>query len=87
MTDAILRLPAVVKMSGLSRPTIYRRMNDGSFPRAVHLSERSRGWRESEVQQWIRSLRTECASPETPGGILGASTPSTTQAFQSSAAK
>jgi prophage regulatory protein len=53
MAYRILRLPAVVVVTGISRSSIYVLMERGSFPRPVKLSERCVGWVESEVQEWI----------------------------------
>jgi len=53
MTHAILRLPAVKAVTGLSRSTIYLRIAEGSFPRPVSLGQRAVGWIEAEVQQWL----------------------------------
>lgn len=53
MATSILRLPEVKSRTGLSRSTIYLRVNDGTFPAPVSLGERAVGWIESEVQQWI----------------------------------
>lgn len=47
-----LRLRQVIAMVGLSKPTIYLRMNKGTFPRPVSLGGRSVGWIESEVVAW-----------------------------------
>jgi prophage regulatory protein len=49
----ILRLPEVVKRTGLPRASIYQQMAQGSFPKPIALSLRSRGWIESEVKDWI----------------------------------
>jgi prophage regulatory protein len=49
----ILRLPEVVKRTGLPRASIYQQMALGTFPRQVSISLRSRGWVESEVDGWI----------------------------------
>ena len=49
----ILRLPEVVKRTGLPRASIYQQMALGIFPRQVAISVRSRGWIESEIQTWI----------------------------------
>lgn len=49
----MLRMPDVKALTGLSRPTIYRRMNDGEFPRQVSLGGAAVAWREAEVQQWL----------------------------------
>lgn len=53
--DRILRLPAVLNRTGLSRSTLYRKMGNGSFPKNVAISTRCTGWRESAVNGWIRN--------------------------------
>ena len=56
--DRILRIPEVVKITGLSRTTIWRRVKSGDFPAPVRLGNlvtRSVGWRESQVKQWLDS--------------------------------
>jgi prophage regulatory protein len=53
MRYKILRLPAVKAITGLSRSTIYLRMSEGTFPRAISLGARSIGWTEKSVQDWI----------------------------------
>jgi len=53
MTYAILRLPAVKAVTGLSRSTIYLRISEGRFPRPVSLGDRAVGWIEAEVQEWL----------------------------------
>lgn len=54
-TDRILRLPAVLARTGLSRSTLYRKIQDGTFPKQVRLSTRCAGWRESAVGEWMRN--------------------------------
>ena len=49
----ILRLKAVLERTGLSRSTLYRKIERGTFPQQVRISERCIGWRESDVQQWL----------------------------------
>lgn len=51
--DRILRLSAVLWKTGLPKSGLYRLIKVGSFPRQVPLTERSVGWRESEVERWI----------------------------------
>ena len=34
--------------------TIYRLISQGDFPRQIKLSERSSGWLQSEVDQWLQ---------------------------------
>ena len=50
-----LRLPEVLARTGLSRSTIYVRLEQGRFPRPVSLGARAVGWIESEVDEWIRA--------------------------------
>jgi prophage regulatory protein len=51
---AILRLPDVKKSTGLSRSTIYLRIAQGTFPKAVCLGGRAVGWLEAEIQEWLQ---------------------------------
>jgi prophage regulatory protein len=53
--DRILRLNAVLDLTGLSRSTLYRKVAEGSFPRQVQLSSRCVGWRTSVIAEWQRS--------------------------------
>ena len=49
-----LRLPEVMARTGLSRSTIYVRLEQGRFPRPVSLGSRAVGWVEAEVDEWMR---------------------------------
>lgn len=51
----IIRLPDVVKSTGLARSTIYKKISLGEFPKSISLGTTSVGWLESDVQQWIES--------------------------------
>ncbi len=53
MVTKILRLPAVIACTGLSRSTIYLRISEGSFPAPVSLGGRAVGWIEAEVDAWL----------------------------------
>jgi len=53
--DRILRLPSVIERTGLSRSTVYRKIQARTFPKPLRLSERCIGWRESDVESWLRS--------------------------------
>lgn len=53
MSVTILRLPQVKAKSGLSRSSIYEGVRNNTFPAPIHLSERTVGWIESEIDQWI----------------------------------
>lgn len=49
----ILRRKHVEARTGLSRSTIYLRIQEGTFPRPINLGARAVGWLESEVTEWI----------------------------------
>lgn len=52
----ILRRKQVEERTGLSRSTIYQRIEDGRFPRQIALGSGKHapvGWIESEVDDWI----------------------------------
>lgn len=49
-----IRLREVLHRTGLGRSTIYRWMNEGRFPRSVHLGGRSVAWIEHEIDQWLQ---------------------------------
>ena len=51
----ILRINRVAERTGLPKSTIYQYIRDGKFPKSVPLGERSVGWREEEINQWINS--------------------------------
>ena len=50
MEDRILRLPEVLALTGLSRSTIYLRVEEGTFPKQINLGSRAVGWLDSDVQ-------------------------------------
>jgi prophage regulatory protein len=54
-SDRILRIKAVLEMTGLTRSTLYRKIHDGTFPRPLRIAPRCAGWRESAVQEWMKS--------------------------------
>jgi prophage regulatory protein len=51
--DRIVRLKTVLNRTGLSRSTLYRKINEGTFPPQIRISINGTGWRESELNQWI----------------------------------
>ncbi|MCG7969989.1 MAG: AlpA family transcriptional regulator [Candidatus Thiodiazotropha taylori] len=53
MATRILRLPIVKARTGLSRSTIYVRISEGRFPKAVSLGNRAVGWVEAEINDWL----------------------------------
>jgi prophage regulatory protein len=53
--DRILRLNAVLDRTGLSRSTMYRKIQQGTFPAQVKIATRCTGWRESAVKAWLHN--------------------------------
>jgi prophage regulatory protein len=53
--DRILRINAVQERTGLCRSTLYRKMQNGTFPQSIKISTRCAGWRESAVIQWLKN--------------------------------
>lgn len=49
----LLRLPAVLALTGLSRSTIYRLMDAGDFPPGIKLTKHTTAWAAGEVSEWI----------------------------------
>lgn len=59
-----LRIADVVSATGLSRASIYNKMQDGSFPVCIRLSTRAVAWRESDIAEWQASKAPKQAVPQ-----------------------
>jgi len=55
MSYSILRLKEVMQVTGLGRSVIYKKIKEGLFPQQIKLTERSSGWVESEINNWIEA--------------------------------
>lgn len=51
----LLRLKDVSSAVGLCRSSIYRLVAEGTFPKPVHVSERSVRWRAADIEAWIEA--------------------------------
>lgn len=63
--DSLLRLPEVVRRTGLSKSAVYQLIRDNRFPAPLPLyGQRARAWAESEVSVWIaeRIANARCAA-------------------------
>lgn len=49
----ILRRKEVEQRTGLSRSTIYLRIQKGTFPKPVNLGARAVGWLGHEIDAWL----------------------------------
>ena len=68
--DRIIRLPGVLRITGVSKTSLYRWCATGLFPRPIQLGPNIVGWRESEVREWLESRGPAGSDPagmdETP---------------------
>jgi prophage regulatory protein len=61
---AILDESKVEKLTSLSRTTRWRMERRGEFPKRVRLSPGRVGWRQAEIEAWIRSHQAEQRPPK-----------------------
>lgn len=52
VTPIFLRMPTVMRMTGLGRSTIYRLIADRKFPSPVRLGPRAVAWRRADLDLW-----------------------------------
>ncbi|MFL6600834.1 MAG: helix-turn-helix transcriptional regulator [Steroidobacteraceae bacterium] len=52
-TCRLLRLPAVMEITGLSRSMIYLLESQNRFPSRCKITVRTVGWPEDEVRRWV----------------------------------
>ncbi len=53
MSEQILKMPEVIRLTGLARSTIYKLISENRFPKQIKLTSFSSGWLQSEVEAWI----------------------------------
>ncbi len=51
----LLRLPLVMRTTGLARSTIYKLISQNQFPAPIKLSKRAVAWPQSEIENWVSS--------------------------------
>ncbi len=54
-SNRFLRLNAVLDKTGLSRSTLYRKIDEGTFPKQITIGARCVAWLESDVEAWMRN--------------------------------
>ena len=55
MQDRLLRRREVEKITGMSRSSIYRLMQEDEFPRPVRVGPAAVRWKASAIMGWIES--------------------------------
>jgi prophage regulatory protein len=53
--DTLLLIDAVTVLTGLSKPTIYRKTRHGEFLEPVRMGTRCTRWRAGDVTTWLRA--------------------------------
>ncbi|QOJ31397.1 MAG: AlpA family phage regulatory protein [Gammaproteobacteria bacterium] len=53
LAPAFFRMRDVLRITGLSRPTLYRRIAARKFPPPVHLGGRACGWPCAALRSWV----------------------------------
>lgn len=54
--DHLIRQPELLELTAKSRSSLYREINEGTFPAPVRIGKRAVAWRASEVYEWMGSL-------------------------------
>jgi prophage regulatory protein len=53
--ETLLTIEEVGSRIRLAKPTIYKLIREGKFPRQLHLSANKVAWLEREVDEWLAS--------------------------------
>jgi prophage regulatory protein len=61
-----LRLPQVLDRVPYSRPSIYRKMREGTFPQAINLGGKAVAWLESDIDNFMNE-RIQASREPSPG--------------------
>ena len=59
--DRVLRFPEVVNTVGYKRPTLYKKIANGSFPAPFKLGARAVGWRLSTIEKFLQQREAQAA--------------------------
>lgn len=63
----IIRLPEVVRKTGISRTAVYQRISKGEFPAPVSLGDRAIGFVSEEIDRYIAHLMIRRRVQKTEG--------------------
>jgi prophage regulatory protein len=63
MADTLLTIEEVAVRTRLSKPTIYKLIRQGDFPRQLRLCANKVAWLEREVEEWV-AARAEARAAE-----------------------
>ncbi len=60
-TKRLLRLPQVLKATGLKKSTFYKLVSQNQFSKGVNISARCKAWDSQEIDNWIKSKLEQAA--------------------------
>ncbi len=60
--ERLLRLAEVIERVSLGKTSIYKRIEEGTFPRPLNLGPNTVRWRSSDIDTWISSLQPATAT-------------------------
>ena len=69
MSETLLRLPQVMKRTGLGRSSIYAGMRNNIFPKPIKLGKRAIAWTKSSIDNWIDECIKNSRSDKTKRAI------------------
>lgn len=55
----LIKLKKVIEITTLSKSTIYRKINNGTFPKQIKISDRCSAWNQADIENWIDNCLTE----------------------------
>lgn len=61
---SFLRFPQVIERTGLSRSSILRKVENGTFPAPSRPSERIIAWSSSSIDTWIEDCIAEASEKQ-----------------------
>ena len=74
MSYQFLRLPEVLRRTGLSRTALYEQIKNESFPKPIRIAKRSVAWTDEDINRWcieriaLSRLETESETTSVQGG-------------------
>ena len=57
-SDRLIPLREVRRLVGLGKTMIYRKIREGTFPRPYKISPFASRWSETEVSDWIETVKS-----------------------------
>ena len=78
MSYQFLRLPEVLRRTGLSRTALYEQIKNNAFPKPIRIAKRSVAWTDEDVNRWcndriaLSRLETESETTTVQGGCNAA---------------